>query len=651
MATEGSTDDKEESIEPSEKVAQDPKEADEVMEATDEAHKSEDKVVNKEETEPVVESDNSAPNGPSIDDTTCNQEKNDNNDTTQEEKEGQENEEEDGVEEIEEDDCELDPNFAVICSFFLKFGDSLGITYSIEDLKTMLEDHTHIHEELIELHIKLLRKRRKWINREKWEKSLVKFAAEYDAVHSWELERFGYQYVRTSIRLELLVRLLEAQFDFNSKFKGEVNSLEASSLRLLPIGRDIKGNQFWYQLDTDANIRIYREMSDEDKSWTLVCKDKEELMSLVEQLKSQTILEPVKSGGSSGNVSSSDEEEEEAVTSDQEGVKQEEVTEEVLKEDDKKVANGEITIKVEKEEDSKPEAISEEPSTDILNKVEDKKPSSDKPDSQVTPVKVEEQEESESRSDIKLSSSIDQSLVKETEVKEEAIDSQTENDTQSQSTVYIESTQEQPEEDGAIVRLILNSIISQVEQAIFEEVNCNQRKTSSRGRSGSRGRGRGRGRWRGRGRGSAANTGSRDPSTATEKSVKTSAAPSASRSSSRRCLSRELMELNGLAEQEILREQEQEDSSAPRLRQSRRIQQIQEKKTAELAARMKAEQERIEAAAKRKAEMLQERERKRKAYEENVANGKSKKVQVRMNKIFISSINYVKTRILIILVL
>jgi len=616
MTTEGFADDKEESIESSEKVSQDPKEADEVMEAS----KNEEKVVNKEETEPVVESGNSAPNGPCIDETICNQVKNDNNDTTQEEKEGQENE--DGVEEIEEDDCELDPNFAVICSFFLKFGDSLGITYSIEDLKTMLEDHTHIHEELIELHIKLLRKRRKYINREKWEKSLVKFAAEYDAVHSWELERFGYQYVRTSIRLELLKRLLEAQFDFNSKFKGEVNSLEAASLRLLPIGRDIKGNQFWYQLDTDANIRIYREMSDEDKSWTLVCKDKEELMSLVEQLKSQTTLEPVKSGGSSGNVSSSDDEEEEAVTSDQEGVKQEEVTEEVLKEDDKKVANGEVEITIKKEEeDSKPEAISEEPSTDILNKVEEKKPSSDKSDSQVIPVKVEEQEESESRSDTKLSSSIDQSLLKE-----ETIDSQTDNDIQSQSTnVYIESTQEQPEEDGAIVRLILNSIISQVEQAIFEEVNCNQRKTSCRGRSGSRGRGRGRGRWRGRG--SAANTGSRDPSKSTEKSVKTSAAPSASRSSSRRCLSRELMELNGLAEQEILKEQEQEDSSAPRLRQSRRIQQLQEKKMAELAARMKAEQERIEVAAKRKAEMLQERERKRKAYEENIANGKSKKVQ------------------------
>lgn len=43
----------------------------------------------------------------------------------------------------EEDRCEDDPNFATICSFFLKFGHALGISYSIEDLKIMLQDHEH----------------------------------------------------------------------------------------------------------------------------------------------------------------------------------------------------------------------------------------------------------------------------------------------------------------------------------------------------------------------------------------------------------------------------------------------------------------------------------------------------------------------------
>ena len=43
----------------------------------------------------------------------------------------------------ESDRCENDANFAAVCSFFLKFGHALGISYSIEDLKVMLEDHQH----------------------------------------------------------------------------------------------------------------------------------------------------------------------------------------------------------------------------------------------------------------------------------------------------------------------------------------------------------------------------------------------------------------------------------------------------------------------------------------------------------------------------
>lgn len=37
--------------------------------------------------------------------------------------------------------CETDGNFAVICSFFCKFGESLGISYNIQHLKDMIEDN------------------------------------------------------------------------------------------------------------------------------------------------------------------------------------------------------------------------------------------------------------------------------------------------------------------------------------------------------------------------------------------------------------------------------------------------------------------------------------------------------------------------------
>jgi hypothetical protein len=39
--------------------------------------------------------------------------------------------------------CENDGNFAVICSFFYKFSESLGITYNIQHLKEMIEDNNH----------------------------------------------------------------------------------------------------------------------------------------------------------------------------------------------------------------------------------------------------------------------------------------------------------------------------------------------------------------------------------------------------------------------------------------------------------------------------------------------------------------------------
>ena len=56
-------------------------------------------------------------------------------------------------------------------------------------------------DELVQLHIKLLRKRRKYIQRDKWERALAKFISEYSNVDAWELERYGYKNVNLGIRL------------------------------------------------------------------------------------------------------------------------------------------------------------------------------------------------------------------------------------------------------------------------------------------------------------------------------------------------------------------------------------------------------------------------------------------------------------------
>ncbi|XP_027199791.2 LOW QUALITY PROTEIN: uncharacterized protein LOC113793915 [Dermatophagoides pteronyssinus] len=191
---------------------------------------------------------------------------------------------------LPKDEVENDPNFAIICSFMEKFGHHLDLKYSIKHLKTIFEDYNKVRPDLIDLHIKLLRKRRKYINKEKWEKALMRFCAEYSNIDAWNLEQFGYNNADLSLRLRIFLRLLEAMFDFNQKFKSELNStMETSSLRIPAIGRDLIGYTYWYQLDSDLNFRLYKDEPDEDNSWSLVSKNLTELNDCIQDLEKQSI--------------------------------------------------------------------------------------------------------------------------------------------------------------------------------------------------------------------------------------------------------------------------------------------------------------------------------------------------------------------------
>lgn len=65
--------------------------------------------------------------------------------------------------------------------------------------------------------------------------------------------------------------LLEMQFDYNLKFKTEINKMTAQDLRSQPIGKDRTGNAYWIQCDENCHVRIYKEDLDEE-TWTLVAK-------------------------------------------------------------------------------------------------------------------------------------------------------------------------------------------------------------------------------------------------------------------------------------------------------------------------------------------------------------------------------------------
>ena len=91
--------------------------------------------------------------------------------------------------------------------------------------------------DLAQIHILLLRRIYKSINTEKWEKQLTKFCHSYNSQDAWEVERFGYKKSKIQTKLRVLKNLMEAQFDYNVKFKNEVNKLSADNLRRVPLGK------------------------------------------------------------------------------------------------------------------------------------------------------------------------------------------------------------------------------------------------------------------------------------------------------------------------------------------------------------------------------------------------------------------------------
>uniref|UniRef100_A0A2C9JP17 PHD-type domain-containing protein n=1 Tax=Biomphalaria glabrata TaxID=6526 RepID=A0A2C9JP17_BIOGL len=190
---------------------------------------------------------------------------------------------------VGEGDCHKDPNFAVICSFFDKYSSSLGLPeISYTELQKYLEDtDSDVSNVLIDIHVRLLRRIGKSsVTPERFEKNIIKFIHHYSEFDAWEVESYGYKHAKLDTKLRILKNLLESQFDYNVKFKEKVNESSAEDMRFLPIGRDKEGQAYWYFLDKDMNLLVYKEEQDDDaaNTWQLVCSDRQDLAKLVNSL-------------------------------------------------------------------------------------------------------------------------------------------------------------------------------------------------------------------------------------------------------------------------------------------------------------------------------------------------------------------------------
>ncbi|XP_008564175.1 PREDICTED: remodeling and spacing factor 1 [Galeopterus variegatus] len=317
------------------------------------------------------------------------------------------------------------PNFAVVCSFLERYGPLLDLPeLPFPELERVLQapppdvGNGEVPKELVELHLKLMRKIGKSVTADRWEKYLIKICQEFNSTWAWEMEKKGYREMSVECKLALLKYLCECQFDDNLKFKNIINEEDADTMRLQPIGRDKDGLMYWYQLDQDHNVRMYiEEQDDQDgSSWKCIVRNRNELAETLALLKAQ--IDPVLLKNSSQQDNSSRESpnlEDEETKKEEETPKQEEQKENEKMKGEEHLIDSEnhstanvledTTVKIEKDEEKElvklPVIVKLEKS---LPESEEKKIIKEESDSfkeNVKPIKVEVKECRADAKDIK----------------------------------------------------------------------------------------------------------------------------------------------------------------------------------------------------------------------------------------------------------
>ncbi|XP_052784212.1 remodeling and spacing factor 1-like [Mya arenaria] len=200
------------------------------------------------------------------------------------------------------DSYELDPNFAVVCSFLERFGHHFGEEHrnvATDDLKAFLEDENVGQENVfIKLHRRLLRGIGNTVKAERFAKDLMKFAEDFPERDDMLIQSAGYNYgkIPVAAKLRIFKNLLEDQFEFNDRFNQRVNEdLESSGdIRHTPLGHDKLGRAYWCLLDKTGRLLLYRSLRNEitqEETWALVCSDVSEFGGFIDLLEDGSTLE------------------------------------------------------------------------------------------------------------------------------------------------------------------------------------------------------------------------------------------------------------------------------------------------------------------------------------------------------------------------
>ncbi|KAA3672957.1 uncharacterized protein DEA37_0012010 [Paragonimus westermani] len=110
-------------------------------------------------------------------------------------------------------------------------------------------------------------------------------------VKSEHATSLAYYSLSAATRTKVLLSLLESQFDRNQGFKDKVNLRPSVDLRFRPLGSDVWGRIYWLLKDSEVNVLLYREDT-EDETILLICETTNEIRELHDRLKDVCPSEP-----------------------------------------------------------------------------------------------------------------------------------------------------------------------------------------------------------------------------------------------------------------------------------------------------------------------------------------------------------------------